>query len=62
MTYGRNGKFTKTPIIMVIASDDSKPHSINMGFVVGEIKVKLKADKSSQIILNLNEIFNKAVF
>lgn len=57
-----NGKFTKTPVIMVIASDDSKPHSINMGFVVGEIKVKLKADKSSQIILNLNEIFNKAVF
>lgn len=56
------GKFTKTPIIMSIVTDGKKDEEISMGFSIGDLDVHIKADQPSQIIINLNEVFGKAVF
>lgn len=54
------GTFTKTPIVVSIVTDNDQPDSVTMGLSTGETKVRIKADVSSQIILNLNLIFKKA--
>lgn len=54
------GKFTDVPIIMLITPDHKKPESVGLGFVTGDREVTIKADNSSQIIVNLNLIFKEA--
>lgn len=54
-----NGQFTKTPVIMSISTDDTSD-GVSMGVVIGDQDVHVRVDRPSQIILNLNLIFNKA--
>jgi DNA-binding transcriptional MerR regulator len=54
-----NGQFTKTPVIIILSMDDTSD-SVSMGFAIGDQDIHFRVDRSSQIILNLNLIFNKA--
>jgi hypothetical protein len=56
-----NGQFTKTPVIIILSMDDTSD-SVSMGFAIGDgdQDVHVRVDRPSQIILNLNLIFNKA--
>lgn len=56
------GKFTETSVIIVIDTEDSEETEISLQYILDKAEVNIKLDKPSQIIINLNKIFEKAVF